>query len=551
MNRLKIINASRWFSREEGDWVVFTARANNLHPEATQPLLQCQKACHDQIKPFAWLAWNTKTQQIRMARDHFGQIPLFYYCVNQQFIFAESIKEIIELLPIKPDLTERVVIECFTHQLGDHVADYTTETFFKDIYRATPGCVTEFKNILSSASPIEYPYWELDPEGPDFVLKQESDYHEQFADLLKNTVKILTSPEENNHKKIGLELSGGLDSSSILIASQQAGLNYQLFTHAGGDAEGTCEYQSVQHLVKKFNLESQHQFVNAAEFDPINSLKEAANIFPGGSPYLFFPLANNIHQAVSKSGCDILVSGFGGDECISSHAGYGGFVSDMLRRKQYRRLWGDFKAQCQQNGKTSLVKQAASFCFLFQHANPVLYRIFSSYFDLRRLVAELLDREKIKDRVKKSPWMKSVRHRDYAYLQGHRKHTTRMRVEYSALAARALGFEYCYPFLSWPLVEFCFYLPPHMKRRNGQGRYLIWEYFSKHNPDFQPDKRKMSGSILPGTFAKVQEYLKTGQFAKYLEGNPYATYISDQKNFHIQTIEIVHVLMWKAYLDSA
>ncbi len=548
-----LINASRWFVFEEGDWVVFTAKPkinlekNHDHNDPAQ--IRTLDACRQAILPFAWVAWHSKTNQIRMARDHFGQVPLFYcYLRNQdQFIFAGSIKEILDLLPTRPNLTDRVVIECFTHQMGDHVSDYSTETFFENIYRVTPGCITEFKDLKNN-KPIEIPYWELDPNGPDRCLSRESDYHEYFAELLKNTVKILTPPEE---KKVALEFSGGLDSSSILIASREAGLEYGLLTHSGPDSHETSEYKSVQHLVKKYGLENKHQWVDASDFDPIDSLIEAAKIFPGGSPYLFFPLANNIHEAASKAGYQKLVSGFGGDECISSHAGYLGFVPDMLRTRQYRRLWEDWRAQCR-NQKKSLLAQAKSFCFLFQYSHPVAYQIFEKFFDVQNIILRFVDKERQKERdkekIKKSPWMASVRHRDYAYLQGHRKHTTRMRVEYSALVAQKMDFEYCYPFLSWPLVEFCFYLPAFMKRRNGEGRYLIWEYFSKHNPDFCPDKRKMTGSIMPGTFAKCQEYLKDGRFAEYFKDNPYGAYLSDQKHFHIQTIEAVHALMWKAYL---
>ncbi len=58
--------------------------------------------------------------------------------------------------------------------------------------------------------------------------------------------------------------------------------------------------------------------VQAKNLDILSIFDEYAAWFKGPAPYLFFMFANPIHRAVSKQGYNILLSGFGGDQGVSS-----------------------------------------------------------------------------------------------------------------------------------------------------------------------------------------------------------------------------------------
>jgi asparagine synthetase B (glutamine-hydrolysing) len=96
-----------------------------------------------------------------------------------------------------------------------------------------------------------------------------------------------------------------------------------------------------------------------------------------------------------------------------------------------------------------------------------------------------------------------------------------MRVEDSAIMAKALGFEYRYPLLYPKLVEFCYRLPLEQKRKNGINRLLVRKYLAQYLPDLVYNKHQKIGSIMPATMDKVKrEYLK-GKYSKEFSNLPY------------------------------
>jgi hypothetical protein len=97
-----------------------------------------------------------------------------------------------------------------------------------------------------------------------------------------------------------------------------------------------------------------------------------------------------------------------------------------------------------------------------------------------------------------------------------------MRIEYSAVVARYMGFRYQYPLLYPPLVEFCFKLPPVQKRRQGQNRLLARRYLNNQLPSGLFNMHKKCGDILPGTIPKCRHLYEKGKLDFQNQDLPYA-----------------------------
>ena len=95
----------------------------------------------------------------------------------------------------------------------------------------------------------------------------------------------------------------------------------------------------------------------------------------------------------------------------------------------------------------------------------------------------------------------------FSQLQGSRSHHIRMRIEYSALVAKKMGFQYAYPLLYPPLVEFCFQLPSEYIFRNGQRRYLMKQFYQQILPTANAIPDKFTGQIMPATIQKSFQLL--------------------------------------------
>ena len=57
---------------------------------------------------FAFAIWNSKTEELFIARDHFGVKPLFYTMQNNSFIFASEIKAIFQYPGV-----QKILDSCF------------------------------------------------------------------------------------------------------------------------------------------------------------------------------------------------------------------------------------------------------------------------------------------------------------------------------------------------------------------------------------------------------------------------------------------------------
>lgn len=83
---------------------------------------------------FAFAIWNTKEQELFMARDHFGVKPLFYTMYDNNFVFASEIKALFEFPGIEKAVDKQGICELFG--IGPaHTAGFTT---FKNIYELKP-----------------------------------------------------------------------------------------------------------------------------------------------------------------------------------------------------------------------------------------------------------------------------------------------------------------------------------------------------------------------------------------------------------------------------
>ena len=78
-------------------------------------------------------------------------------------------------------------------------------------------------------------------------------------------------------------------------------------------------------------------------------MEELTPVFAGASPYLYPILANNIHRHAKQRGCTLLLSGFGGDECVSNRAPKNTCWADMMLKKgfikMYQAIYNDYQAK--------------------------------------------------------------------------------------------------------------------------------------------------------------------------------------------------------------
>lgn len=149
---------------------------------------------------FAFAIWNSKKQELFLARDHFGVKPLFYTLFNNTLIFASEIKAIFQYPGIEKILDSQGISELFG--IGpSHTAGYTV---FKNILELKPAHFA----IFNSYGLHVQRYWKLKSE-------EHIDSFEQTCEKVKFLLNDSITRQLVSDVPLCTFLSGGLDSSII------------------------------------------------------------------------------------------------------------------------------------------------------------------------------------------------------------------------------------------------------------------------------------------------------------------------------------------------
>lgn len=150
---------------------------------------------------FAFAIWDDKTKQFFLARDRLGIKPLYYYQASDGSIaFSSEIKSILPLLHHR-----EINPQNFYHYLlyGFGMRD---ETLFKEIYQIPPAHYM----IWERGKLTLHQYWRLEKQS--LQAKSEEEWTERIRSTLTEAVKSHLVADV----PVGVTLSGGVDSSSIL-----------------------------------------------------------------------------------------------------------------------------------------------------------------------------------------------------------------------------------------------------------------------------------------------------------------------------------------------
>src|SRR5215218_6587952 len=154
---------------------------------------------------FAFAIWDRTRRRLLVARDHFGQKPLFYTERAGQLTFASEIKALLADDPSLAELSPFALDQYLTMRFVQ-----PPETFFSRIRALPPAHYMVWEN---GRSRVER-YWSLN-YGPKWTYS-EGETLDRIDELLAETVKLHLLSDV----PVGAFLSGGLDST--LIASYAA-----------------------------------------------------------------------------------------------------------------------------------------------------------------------------------------------------------------------------------------------------------------------------------------------------------------------------------------
>lgn len=274
---------------------------------------------HDLKGEFSYGIYDFNKKQFTGRRDKLGVKPFYFHDSKDLFIFSTSLKAIKEILQFTT-----VNLKWLSRALSG-IPSLENETFFNEINQLPAGhklCLNE--NTLN----IEK-YWELS-ELKETNLKD-------FSICLKNTI-VKYSGFKN-----ASELSGGLDSSGVVgvLAKEFPNDQLEVFRHVMDDQllNSFFPFGDERKYSDLISDSKTNIIVNDIASKSKGILKEMAEVMKIiGSPFFstIVLFSDELYEEVAKKNRDVLFSGFGGDEVISSKAGF--YLNELAHKAEWRKV---------------------------------------------------------------------------------------------------------------------------------------------------------------------------------------------------------------------
>ena len=180
---------------------------------------------------FAIALWDRERRVLSLARDRFGEKPLYYGWSGRQFFFASELKA----LETHPDFEGVINPDAVSAYLqSGYVPDPLC--IFEGFAKLTPGTLLTLEEVIPSQMPIPQPYWIREKMLASSYIDPFTGTPQQAIDTLEEKLSGAIERQLESDVPLGAFLSGGIDSSAI-VALMQANSDYKVATFSIGFEE--------------------------------------------------------------------------------------------------------------------------------------------------------------------------------------------------------------------------------------------------------------------------------------------------------------------------
>jgi asparagine synthase (glutamine-hydrolysing) len=458
---------------------------------------------------FAFALWDQRERTLTLARDRFGEKPLFYGWSGGDLVFASELKALAKHPAWSPSL-DRAAMTAFM-RYAYVPAPSTIWTGFKKLPSASH--VTFAANASAGTMPTPSPYWSMRETVLAGRAGRVTDEREAIAEL-QRLLSTAIKRQCLSDVPLGAFLSGGIDSSTI-VALMQAQTSQQVRTFTIGFSEAEFDEAADARRVAK-HLGTSHTELYV---DP----RTAMDIIPKLPRMYDEPFADSsqipthLVSALARRHVTVALSGDAGDELFG---GYNRHVwaSDLNERfgampAALRRLLGVFLRAVSPEPAGMIARVATPLLparFNVRRAGDQLAKLARiigspSLDDMYRELCSIDDdpAQTIVQGEEIRSWsgdeMEKVKIEldplDRMTLADALSYMTDDILQKVDRAAMAVALESRVPFLDKDVVEFSARIPPGMKVRDGRGKWLVRQVLYQHVPAGLVDRPKTGFGI--------------------------------------------------------
>ena len=267
---------------------------------------------------FSFGIWDKRNSVLTLARDRFGEKPLYYGITGEgekkAFVFGSELSALKAYLGFNNNIEKKSLIQYLRFS-----AISAPNSIYKDIYKLEPGHMLKVQLPFEGIIQKSEAWWSLDS-----IINKDSNYSKYSEmDYIEELEKVLTKAVERQSLSdvpLGTFLSGGIDSSLITaLLNKKSSKTIETFT-IGFEDQSFNEAPYASAIAK--HLGTNHNETIISSSDIINVIPKLPKIYSE-------PFADSsqlptyvVCREARINGLKVALSGDGGDELFGGYNRY-------------------------------------------------------------------------------------------------------------------------------------------------------------------------------------------------------------------------------------
>jgi|HubBroStandDraft_6_1064221.scaffolds.fasta_scaffold31321_1 asparagine synthase (glutamine-hydrolysing) len=417
---------------------------------------------------FAFAIWDGKHKRLFCARDRLGIKPFYYFWNGRLFAFASEIKALLQHPEISAEFNEQLLPEylAFGYTSGE-------ETLFKGIRKLMPGHTLTLS--CGSIPKLEIrQYWDA-PCPTEYEARPDEQWIAECRARLEEVVRMRLMSDV----PLGMFLSGGVDSSAIAaLIKRMADGPVKTFS-VGYNESKFSELSEARQVAEQIGTDHHEVLVSMDDF--FNALPRL--VWHEDEP-ITWPSSVSLYfvSRLASERVKVVLTGEGSDELFGGYGRYRFYQLNQQWMRAYSGVPGGVRNAIQNAVAASpllsaSVRRKLGHTVLGRGANIESLYLNNFYCafgveEQQHLLNEHLAANPYANFLERWESVAQAQTLPRLLYADQKTYLIELLMKQDQMSM-ACSIESRVPFLDHKFVEFAASVPPHMKLRGKQGKYIM------------------------------------------------------------------------------